>query len=588
MSNDQHADLNQHFPSIWTAIVQEWTNAPHDGSTSGYPKLSAKQRGLIRQIKALALVNTVAVFTAPTRWAKEEIERTLAPQIRDVLDQKLGMHVIMAISEEEVGSADAHGTEHDSADTNTEHTERSTHSASVQHQHQREEQDYSGQGRTPSSQNAQEAGATSALQGEGAGGRQAGVGGKNHNGPSDDPQLFGLPSLASEESQRGEQQALDWSALPKNQERAGHKPAAPKSSTPVFGEDGQQIKKNPNYPRLNADYTFERFVVGSSNQFAAAACRSVAEQPAKGFNPLFLWGESGLGKTHLLHAIAHYALELRPEMRVMYTSTEELTNDFINSIANDTREAFKRRYRSLDMLIVDDIQFLEGKESTQEEFFHTFNALHQAGKQIVLSSDRPPMRLTTLEDRLRTRFEGGLITDVTSPDLETRMAILTNKAKHEKMMLPEDVKIMIAERYDRSIRALEGALTRVIAYCSLENQEMSVANAKIALQDILPDEVEVNPQVVIEAVAEYFDLTLEELTGKGRSKHLVYARQIAMYLCRELTELSLPKLGASFGGRDHTTVMYAERRIRESITEDKKTFDQVQELLTRVKSRARA
>ena len=547
MSQEHHAELHEHFPSVWTAIVQEWTNTT-ESSDKGYPPLNTKQRSMLKQIQPVALVNTVAVLTAPTRWVKEEVERGLAPHIREVLNQKLGMHVILAISEKEMDPS-------------------SHQSLPERHEEQAAQPDPEP---TLQAENLEDI---------------------DEFQRDDDSALLDMLSAdqenwASEENNEQSSSKDQWNAVPPHTPTASDPTPAP---TPMFGQDGAQITpKNPHHPQLNPNYTFERFVIGSSNQFAAAACRSVSEQPAKGFNPLFLWGESGLGKTHLLHAIAHYSLELRPNMRVMYVSTEELTNDFINAIANDTREDFKRRYRQVDMLIVDDIQFLERKESTQEEFFHTFNALHQAGKQIVLSSDRPPIRLATLEDRLRTRFEGGLITDVTSPDLETRMAILTNKAKRENMNLPEDVKMMIAERYDRSIRALEGALTRVIAYCSLENQEMSVTSAKIALQDILPDEVEVNPQVVIEVVAEYFGLSIDELTGKGRSKHLVTARQIAMYLCRELTELSLPKLGAAFGGRDHTTVMYAERRVREGLTEDKKTFDQVQELLTKVKSRARA
>lgn len=572
MQNEHHPELHQHFPSVWVAIVQEWTTTGANGANSDYPKLGPKQRSLLKQIKPVALVNTVAVLSAPTRWAKEEIEQELAHHIRSVLNQKLGMHVITAISEEEVDASTSRPTPQridernnkKSNDYYDEHYEAQAEEEFPTSNAQLDEQE-------PSFEDFAE------FQ------------------PGDDTLLDDIqPPLApttstntdvntsGAKSDESRSTAADtWRAVPTRNTKTTH--------TPLFGNDGKEVKQaKPNAPQLNPNYTFDRFVIGSSNQFAAAACRSVAEQPAKSFNPLFLWGESGLGKTHLLHAIADYALEMQPDMRVMYVSTEELTNDFINSIANDTREAFKRRYRQLDMLIVDDIQFLERKESTQEEFFHTFNALHQAGKQIVLSSDRPPQRLTTLEDRLRTRFEGGLITDVQSPDLETRMAILTNKAKRENMNLPEDVKMLIAERYDRSIRALEGALTRVIAYCSLENKKMTVESTKIALQDILPDEVEVNPGVVIEVVAEYFGLTTEELTGKGRAKHLVFARQLAMYLCRELTELSLPKLGHAFGGRDHTTVMYAERRIREGITEDKKTFDQAQELLTRVKSRARA
>ncbi|MEJ4097084.1 chromosomal replication initiator protein DnaA [Corynebacterium bovis] len=370
-------------------------------------------------------------------------------------------------------------------------------------------------------------------------------------------------------------------------------------TAPGYGnvEDRGRAASNRGIPRrtdpaetlLNPKYTFETFVTGSSNQFANAACRAVAEQPARAYNPLFIWGESGLGKTHLLHAIGHYAQELYQGLRVRYVSSEELTNDYINSIRDENREAFKRRYRNLDMLIVDDIQFLQGKESTQEEFFHTFNALYQSNKQIVLSSDRPPWQLTTLEDRLRTRFEGGLITDVQTPELETRMAILSKKAQMEGNELPDDVLELIASRYENSIRELEGALVRVLAKGSLEGVPITREIAALALKDHMPEDsdVEITAQMIIEVVTGYFDLTVDELVGKGKTRKFTNARQIAMYLCRELTDLSLPKIGAAFGGRDHTTAMHAERKIRGTIKENRKTFDQVQELTQRIKARAR-
>ncbi|MEL4164703.1 chromosomal replication initiator protein DnaA, partial [Corynebacterium bovis] len=365
-------------------------------------------------------------------------------------------------------------------------------------------------------------------------------------------------------------------------------------TAPGYGnaEDRGRSASNRGIPRrtdpaetlLNPKYTFETFVTGSSNQFANAACRAVAEQPARAYNPLFIWGESGLGKTHLLHAIGHYAQELYQGLRVRYVSSEELTNDYINSIRDENREAFKRRYRNLDMLIVDDIQFLQGKESTQEEFFHTFNALYQSNKQIVLSSDRPPWQLTTLEDRLRTRFEGGLITDVQTPELETRMAILSKKAQMEGNELPDDVLELIASRYENSIRELEGALVRVLAKGSLEGVPITREIAALALKDHMPEDsdVEITAQMIIEVVTGYFDLTVDELVGKGKTRKFTNARQIAMYLCRELTDLSLPKIGAAFGGRDHTTAMHAERKIRGTIKENRKTFDQVQELTQRI------
>ena len=313
------------------------------------------------------------------------------------------------------------------------------------------------------------------------------------------------------------------------------------------------------------------------------------ERSAQAYNPLFIWGDSGLGKTHLLHAIGHYARDLRSGMKVRYISSEEMTNEFVNSVRDGRGEQFKRRYRNLDMLIVDDVQFLQGKESTQEEFFHTFNALQQANRQIVLSSDRPPWQLNTLEDRLRTRFEGGLITDVQTPDLETRMAILSKKAQMEGTYLPDDVLELIASRYEKSIRELEGALIRVTAYCSLSKEPVTKEAAEVALRDIMPDpkDVEVTPQIIIEVITSYFNVTPDELIGKAKHRYLVTARQLAMYLCRELTELPLKEIGEVFGGRDHTTVIYAERKVRTTIQEDRKTFQQIQELTQRIKSRAR-
>ncbi|MGO3361672.1 MAG: chromosomal replication initiator protein DnaA [Corynebacterium sp.] len=367
---------------------------------------------------------------------------------------------------------------------------------------------------------------------------------------------------------------------------AGYQPRqAPEVVRPEPHTESRDSTEN----RLNPQYTFDTFVTGSSNQFANAACRAVAERPAQAYNPLFIWGESGLGKTHLLHAIGHYARDLRTGMNVRYISSEEMTNEFVNSVRDGRGEQFKRRYRNLDMLIVDDVQFLQGKESTQEEFFHTFNALQQANRQIVLSSDRPPWQLTTLEDRLRTRFEGGLITDVQTPDLETRMAILSKKAQMEGTYLPDDVLELIASRYEKSIRELEGAMIRVTAYCSLSKEPVTREAAEVALRDIMPDpqDVEITPQIIIEVITGYFNVTVEELVGKAKVRHLVTARQLSMYLCRELTELPLKEIGAVFGGRDHTTVIYAERKVRTTIQEDRKTFQQIQELTQRIKSRAR-
>ena len=341
--------------------------------------------------------------------------------------------------------------------------------------------------------------------------------------------------------------------------------------------------------RLNPKYAFDTFVIGASNRFAHAAAVAVAEAPAKAYNPLFVYGESGLGKTHLLHAIGHYAQHLFAGARVRYVSSEEFTNDFINSIRDGKAETFRRRYREVDILLVDDIQFLEHKEGTQEEFFHTFNTLHNANKQIVISSDRPPKQLSTLEDRLRTRFEWGLITDVQPPDLETRIAILRKKAAQDRLAAPPDVLEFIASKISRNIRELEGALIRVTAFASLNRQLVDLSLAEVVLKDLIPAEggPEITGATIMAATADYFGLTMEDLCGSSRSRMLVTARQIAMYLCRELTDLSLPKIGQMFGGRDHTTVIHADRKIRAQMPERRATYNQVAELTNRIKTRSR-
>jgi chromosomal replication initiator protein len=339
---------------------------------------------------------------------------------------------------------------------------------------------------------------------------------------------------------------------------------------------------------LNRRYTFDTFVIGASNRFAHAATLAIAEAPARAYNPLFIWGESGLGKTHLLHAAGNYAQRLFPGMRVKYVSTEEFTNDFINSLRDDRKASFKRSYRDIDVLLVDDIQFIEGKEGIQEEFFHTFNTLHNANKQIVISSDRPPKQLATLEDRLRTRFEWGLITDVQPPELETRIAILRKKAQMDRLDVPDDVLELIASSIERNIRELEGALIRVTAFASLNKSAIDRSLAEIVLRDLISDSstMQISMATIMAATAEYFETTVEELRGPGKTRALAQSRQIAMYLCRELTDLSLPKIGQAFG-RDHTTVMYAERKIRGEMAERREVFDHVKELTTRIRQRSK-
>ncbi|MDM7855036.1 chromosomal replication initiator protein DnaA [Cellulomonas alba] len=349
-------------------------------------------------------------------------------------------------------------------------------------------------------------------------------------------------------------------------------------------------RTNPEPARLNPKYLFETFVIGSSNRFAHAAAVAVAEAPAKAYNPLFIYGDSGLGKTHLLHAIGHYAQNLYPSVRVRYVNSEEFTNDFINSISEGKAGAFQRRYREVDVLLIDDIQFLQGKEQTMEEFFHTFNTLHNANKQVVITSDLPPKQLNGFEDRMRSRFEWGLITDVQPPDLETRIAILRKKAGSERLQAPPDVLEYIASKISTNIRELEGALIRVTAFANLNRQQVDLSLAEIVLKDLITDDqtTEITATQVIGQTASYFGLTIDDLCGSSRSRVLVTARQIAMYLCRELTDLSLPKIGQAFGGRDHTTVMHANRKIRELMAERRSIYNQVTELTNRIKQQSRS
>jgi chromosomal replication initiator protein len=344
----------------------------------------------------------------------------------------------------------------------------------------------------------------------------------------------------------------------------------------------------PAQARLNPKYTFETFVIGSSNRFAHAAAVAVAEAPAKAYNPLFVYGDSGLGKTHLLHAIGHYAQSLYQGVKVRYVSSEEFTNDFINMIRDGKQDGFRRRYRDVDVLLVDDIQFLENKEGTQEEFFHTFNTLHNASKQIVISSDRAPKRLVTLEDRLRSRFEWGLLTDVQPPELETRIAILRKKAVQDRLNAPPDALEYIASRISTNIRELEGALIRVTAFASLNRQSVDLQLAEFVLKDLIPEAQgpEITASTIMGQTASYFGLSIDDLCGTSRSRVLVTARQIAMYLCRELTDLSLPKIGQQFGGRDHTTVMHADKKIRSLMAERRSIYNQVTELTNRIKQQA--
>jgi chromosomal replication initiator protein len=494
--------------------------------------LSPQQRAWMRVTRPIGLLDGTALLAAPSDFAKEAIERALRQPITDALSRRLGRAVSLAVKV-------------DAAVPTAKRAPAPMPAAPV---------DLGAIGMNGS--------APSILPGD--------------TDPNGEPADTGTEEVDEE----GDALATVHEIWPTF---AGNSAAPP---TQPFTAPA---KPQTSQTRLNEKYTFDTFVIGSSNRFAHAAAVAVAEAPARAYNPLFIWGESGLGKTHLLHAVGHYAQRLFPGMRVRYVSTEEFTNDFINSLRDDRKVAFQRRYRDVDVLLVDDIQFLEGKEGTQEEFFHTFNTLHNANKQIVVSSDRPPKGLGTLEDRLRTRFEWGLITDIQPPELETRIAILRKKAAQDRLAAPAEVLEFIADRIERNIRELEGALIRVTAFASLNRQPVDVQLAEIVLRDLIPDShaPEISASTIMAVTAEFFAVSIDDLCGPGKTKALAQARQISMYLCRELTDLSLPKIGQTFGGRDHTTVMHADKKIRKEMAERRRIYDQVQELTSRIKQRAR-
>lgn len=394
----------------------------------------------------------------------------------------------------------------------------------------------------------------------------------------DDPQIGTFRVVVNPdviETQRSSSAApSEERAIPPAPTHAALKEQAPEPIVPASRND----------TRLNPKYTFDNFVIGQSNRFAHAAAVAVAEAPAKAYNPLFIYGDSGLGKTHLLHAIGDYAASMYAGIRVRYVSSEEFTNDFINSIANNRGSAFQARYRDVDILLIDDIQFLQGRAETQEAFFHTFNTLHDHDKQVVITSDLPPKQLTGFEDRMRSRFEWGLITDVQAPDLETRIAILRKKAQSERLLIPDDVLEYIATVVSSNIRELEGALIRVSAFASLNRSTLDMSLAQTVLRDIIDqdDANVISPTDIITATAQYFKLSVDDLYGSSRSQAVATARQIAMYLCRERTSLSLPKIGQLFGNRDHTTVMYAYKKISDLMKERRSIFNQVSEITSQL------
>ena len=529
-------------------------------SLDGLADLQIKphQRAWLKLTRPLGLVENTALIATPNEFVKEQLETRLRALVTHALSAELGRSIQLAVTVDPVSAA----------------------------------------GPVPPDFAPAETGHDLEPHPGGLGFDGAAHGGPVHGGLPHDTDEH--PVLAAPSSPAGAplDGALDGIAP--------HAPLAADGTRlmPRPGDDGQgsaaprpephaapvpYAAPRPAGARLNPKYTFETFVIGSSNRFAHAAAVAVAEAPAKAYNPLFVYGDSGLGKTHLLHAIGHYAQTLYTGVKVRYVSSEEFTNDFINMIRDGKQDGFRRRYRDVDVLLVDDIQFLENKEGTQEEFFHTFNTLHNASKQIVISSDRAPKRLVTLEDRLRSRFEWGLLTDVQPPELETRIAILRRKAIQEGLNAPPEVLEYIASRISTNIRELEGALIRVTAFASLNRQSVDLQLAEIVLKDLIPEAQ--GPQITIATImgqtASYFGLSMEDLSGTSRSRVLVTARHIAMYLCRELTDLSLPKIGQQFGGRDHTTVMNADRKIRSLMAERRSIYNQVTELTNRIKQQAR-
>jgi len=536
---------------VWTRAVAELD----DGV------LSPQHRAWVALTRPLGLVEDTALLAAPNDFAKDVLESRLRPVIAQALSSAYGREIRVAVTVQAPPAGDPGPV----AEPLQEHP-----GAARNHRDRGPDLGDREPGRYPTSAADSERAALGEDRGPygGAFGDQPLAG----SGPVD-PAFD--PSYGSSRYDNGADPDDDLDVV--------RRPPGP-----AFRETGDR-RGVAEPARLNPKYAFETFVIGASNRFAHAAAVAVAEAPAKAYNPLFIYGESGLGKTHLLHAIGHYAQHLFQGARVRYVSSEEFTNDFINSIRDSKAESFRRRYRDVDILLVDDIQFLEHKEGTQEEFFHTFNTLHNANKQIVISSDRPPKQLSTLEDRLRTRFEWGLITDVQPPDLETRIAILRKKAAQDRLAAPPDVLEFIASKISRNIRELEGALIRVTAFASLNRQHVDLSLAEVVLKDLIQADggPEITGATIMAATAEYFGLTMEDLCGSSRSRMLVTARQIAMYLCRELTDLSLPKIGQMFGGRDHTTVIHADRKIRAQMPERRATYNQVAELTNRIKTRSR-
>ncbi len=559
------------------------------------------QRAWLQLTRPLGLVENTALIAAPNEFVKEQLETRLRALITNALSRELARGIQLAVTVDPgatAGLGEPSGRPGDRA---------------------RPADDDDVTGPLPAATISADPGAPyrdfddtglrdhNGLAAAAAGGNGSLTGGRYGNGSLAQPQLDldgvaprpGLGAFPGRpEPGPGDDRAADLARhdlgpathAPPSDGIAGRPPGQPQ--LPLQRQAGPHRPGTqppaPGQARLNPKYTFETFVIGSSNRFAHAAAVAVAEAPAKAYNPLFVYGDSGLGKTHLLHAIGHYAQSLYQGLKVRYVSSEEFTNDFINMIRDGKQDGFRRRYRDVDVLLVDDIQFLENKEGTQEEFFHTFNTLHNASKQIVISSDRAPKRLVTLEDRLRSRFEWGLQTDVQPPELETRIAILRKKAVQDRLNAPPEALEYIASRISTNIRELEGALIRVTAFASLNRQSVDLQLAEFVLKDLIVEThgPDITAATIMGQTASYFGLSIDDLCGTSRSRVLVTARQIAMYLCRELTDMSLPKIGQQFGGRDHTTVMHAERKIRSLMAERRAIYNQVTELTNRIKQQA--
>ena len=566
-----------------TDLAEVWARSLEELATM---QIEPHQRAWLKLTRPLGLVENTALIATPNEFVKEQLETRLRALITHALSRELGRSIQLAVTVDPTAITAATAFPPAPADPGP---------AAGQARDRRWPRRDARHDRQPDGRPHERPG----PEGRGSAGRQQ-LPGRHRSFPGQHgPGPHGPARPADPRSVPGNGQLRPGdphSALP-------GRPDAASGGAPLGGPFDSLAGRpqhaagpplpgapRPTQARLNPKYTFETFVIGSSNRFAHAAAVAVAEAPAKAYNPLFVYGDSGLGKTHLLHAIGHYAQSLYHGVKVRYVSSEEFTNDFINMIRDGKQDGFRRRYRDVDVLLVDDIQFLENKEGTQEEFFHTFNTLHNASKQIVISSDRAPKRLVTLEDRLRSRFEWGLITDVQPPELETRIAILRKKAVQEGLNAPPEALEYIASRISTNIRELEGALIRVTAFASLNRQSVDLQLAEIVLKDLIPEAQgpEITAATIMGQTASYFGLSIDDLCGTSRSRVLVTARQIAMYLCRELTDLSLPKIGQQFGGRDHTTVMHADRKIRNLMAERRSIYNQVTELTNRIKQQARS